>query len=213
MKMLTQKEFWNQEALKFDAIYSRHKSKFSVFLDRLFRWAMYERFHYTLEQCEPINEKTFLDVGCGTGLYSLELARRGAIQVTGIDVAEKMIGVSNRKASQEELDSRTRFIQVDIMNFESTTSFDITIGMGLLDYIKDPLPVLKRMRKCTTDRVMLSFPVLWSWRTLPRIIRLGLKRCPVYFYTMSQVRSLMKEAGFNHCNIKQMGPMYFIIGW
>ncbi len=213
MKMLSQREFWNREALKFDAIYSRKKGKFSVLLDRLFRWAMYERFRCSIELSEPIAKRTFLDVGCGTGLYSLELARRGAIQVTGIDVSEKMIEICKERAKQENLTAKTRFIQVDIMDFKTDSRFDITIGMGLLDYIKEPLAVLRKMNDLTADKVMLSFPVLWSPRTLPRIIRLGIRRCPVYFYTKCRIHTLMNEAGFKRCEIKQMGPMFFVTGW
>jgi len=212
MRMLSQREFWNKEAYEFDAIYSRKKSKFFVFLDSLFRWAMYERFRYTMEQSEPIPKKTFLDVGCGSGLYSLEFARRRAIHVTGIDVSDRMIEICTERARKENLGERTSFIQMDMTDFNADVKYNITIGMGLLDYIKEPLPVLKKMRVCTKEHVMLSFPVLWSIRTLPRMIRLGLKRCQVYFFTKNQIYSLMKEAGFDHCTIKQMGPMYYVIG-
>lgn len=212
MKMLSQGEYWSKEAENFDAIYSHKKSRFSVFMDKLLRKAMYNRFTYTLEQSEPIDVKTFLDVGCGTGLYSLELARRGAKKVVGIDVAQRMIKICKKRAKDEKLYRSTEFVQHNIEDFRYNQRFNITIGMGLLDYIKNPGPALGRMRKYTTDRVMLSFPVLWSWRTVPRIIRLRLRHCPVYFYTKKQIRWLMSQAGFVKVFIKQMGPMYFVIG-
>lgn len=209
-RMLDQKNFWDAESERFDAIYSHKKSRFAVLLDKSFRWAMYRRFAYTLQQSEPICTKTFLDVGCGTGRYSLELAQRGAVSVAGIDVSKKMIEICKERARKEKLEDRALFIQTDIMEYEPDDDFDICIGMGLLDYINDPLPVLTKMRQLSREKVMLSFPVLWSWRTLPRKIRLGLKRCPVYFYTRRRIYELLRDAGFKTRTIKQMGPMYFV---
>jgi 2-polyprenyl-3-methyl-5-hydroxy-6-metoxy-1,4-benzoquinol methylase len=210
MKMLSQGEYWTKEAQKFDAIYSHKKNKLSVLLDKVFRKAMYQRFNYTMEQSEPIAGKTFLDVGCGTGLFSLELARKGGKKVTGIDVAPRMVEICKSRAKAEGVVDNTCFILSDIMDFDTNEQFDITIGMGLLDYIKNPQPELTRMRGLTTDKAMLSFPILWSWRTVPRKIRLGLKKCPVYFYTRRRIGKLLRQAGFGEIEIKQMGPMYFV---
>lgn len=212
MNMLSQRDYWNREAGNFDAIYSHKKSKLGSRLDEIFRWAMFKRFEYSLGQSEPIHAKTFLDAGCGTGLYSLELARRGALRVVGIDVSPTMLEICNERAKAEKLDGRIEFVLSDIECFQTEEVFDICIGMGLLDYIKEPLPSLVRMRELTRKKVLLSFPVLWNWRTIPRKIRLGLKKCPVYFYTKKGILRLMNEAGFKHLKILQMGPMYFVTG-
>lgn len=210
-RMLEQKDYWDSEVERFDAIYSRKKTRLGILLDKIFRKTMYQRLKLTLKLSEPIQKRTFLDVGCGTGRYSLELARRDAKKVVGIDVAEGMIKVCNRRAKKDNLEDRTRFIQADIMEYAPDEAFDICIGMGLLDYIKDPLPTLIKIRELTREKAFLSFPVLWSWRTLPRKIRLGLKRCPVYFYTRRRIYELLTDAGFKKVTIRQMGPMYFVI--
>jgi len=212
-RMLDQKDFWDAESERFDAIYSHKKSRFAVLLDKSFRWAMYRRFEFTLKQSEPIHTRTFLDVGCGTGRYSLELARRGAVSVVGIDVSGRMIEVARKRAHKEALEEKARFIRADIMGYEPDEAFDICIGMGVLDYIKDPLPTLTRIRGLTREKAFLSFPVLWSWRTLPRKLRLGLKRCPVYFYTRRRIYGLLTDAEFKRIIIKKMGPMYFVIAF
>ncbi|MBN2379591.1 class I SAM-dependent methyltransferase [candidate division WOR-3 bacterium] len=179
-------------------------------MDKLLRKAMYDRFAYTLKQSEPVVGRTFLDVGCGTGLYSLELARRGAKKVVGLDVADRMIEICKKRAKDAKLDRTTEFVSCDICKYTSNYPFDITIGMGLFDYIKEPTVALNRMREVTEEKVMLSFPVLWSWRTLPRLIRLRLRHCPVFFYSRRQIRGYMNRAGFSKVFIRQMGPMYFV---
>ena len=64
-----QRAFWNSEADAFQRIYTHRKSKFSNTLDKIFRKDMYERFQFTIANCEPIKGRTFLDVGCGNALY------------------------------------------------------------------------------------------------------------------------------------------------
>src|SRR5213082_560564 len=46
-----------------------------------------------------------LDVGCGTGFLSLELAARGH-RVTGIDLAPAMLDMARQKAAEAGLDIR-----------------------------------------------------------------------------------------------------------
>ena len=86
-----QRNFWNSEADAFERIYSHEKSKLSSALDQLFRKDMYERFVFTIENCKPIEGRRFLDVGCGNGLYSIELGKKGADQVVGLDISPVMI--------------------------------------------------------------------------------------------------------------------------
>lgn len=212
-KISIQKNFWDKEANTFDAIYSHKKSKLGNFLDSIFRWDMYARFDYTMENSQPIQNRTFLDVGCGTGYYSLELARRDARKVIGIDISEIMVKICQQRAAnaaKEQLGDRCFFIQTDLIEYQPDSKFDVCIGIGLFDYIKEPLPVLMKMRECVQDKVIMSFPRFWTWRAPVRKIRLGLKQCDVYFYTKARIDSLLKKAGFKRYNIQKIGQLYCV---
>lgn len=65
-----------------------------------------------------------IDIGCGTGRHSLELARRG-YSVTGIDLSEAMISKARNIATAENLkiDFRIR----DARNLNFSQSFDLAI--------------------------------------------------------------------------------------
>jgi ubiquinone/menaquinone biosynthesis C-methylase UbiE len=207
----SQRDYWNQEANSFQKIYSHQKSAIANWMDRVFRKDMYDRFTFTIQNCEPISGRTFLDIGCGSGLYSIELAKKGASSVVGIDIAENMLNLCRESAEREAVANRCTFLQADLLQYSSGSSFDVCFGVGLFDYIHDPLPVLKKMRQVAREKVILSFPRLWTWRAPLRKIRLTLRGCDVYFYTRNKVTYVLREAGFGKIEIFQLGKLYCVV--
>jgi 2-polyprenyl-3-methyl-5-hydroxy-6-metoxy-1,4-benzoquinol methylase len=210
-EITTQRNYWNREVSDFHSIYSHQKSKFATYLDRVFRKDMYERFVFTIENSQPIAGKKILDVGCGSGVYSLEFVRQGAASVTGLDIAENMLEVCRQSARREGLAERCTFIHSDLLEYQSNTKFDVSIGIGLFDYISEPLPVLKKMREVTAGKAILSFPRLWTWRAPVRKARLAMRDCPVFFYTKQTIGSLLKEAGFAGYEITKVGKLHCVV--
>jgi ubiquinone/menaquinone biosynthesis C-methylase UbiE len=208
-----QRAFWNSEADAFQRIYTHRKSGLANTLDQVFRKDMYERFTFTIANCEPIKNRTFLDVGCGNALYSLELARKGAGKVLGIDISEVMVGLCRKSAENENLSDRCTFLQTDLLDYKPESSFDVSFGIGLFDYISDPLPVLKKMREVSTDKVIASFPRLWTWRAPVRKARLARKGCDVFFYSKPRLEKLLKDAGFKRWEIAKVGKLYCVVAY
>ena len=176
---------------------------------------MYQRYEFTIENCEPVTNRKFLDVGCGNGLYSLELGRRGAAKVLGIDIAEVMVDLCKQSSVAENLDDRCTFLQTDLLayNNNSDSKFDVSFGIGLFDYIRDPLPVLRKMRELTTDKAIMSFPRLWTWRAPIRKVRLSLRGCDVVFYSAARINELMREAGFSRHTLTKVGKLYCVVAY
>ncbi len=172
---------------------------------------MYDRYAFTIKNCEPIQKRTFLDVGCGNGLYSIELAKRGAARVVGIDISEVMVDLCRQTTRAEGLEDRCTFEQTDLLQYVPESAFDVTFGIGLFDYIRNPLPVLTKMRELTEDKAILSLPRLWTWRAPVRKVRLSTRRCDVFFYTKSQIDSLLRQAGFRTHTITRIGKLHCVI--
>ena len=212
-ELISQQDYWNREADEFHRIYTHQKSALLNILDRIFRKDMYERFVFTIQNCAPIQKRCFLDVGCGSGLYSIRLAQEGAAKVTGIDIAENMISLCRRSSRKEGVDLSCSFLQTDLLDFAPDSSFDVAVGIGLFDYISDPLPVLKKMRDVTTDKAIVSFPRFWTWRAPVRKARLTLRGCDVFFYTRREISRLMKEAGFHHHQITRVGKLHCVVAY
>ena len=212
-EILAQRRYWNNEADAFQRIYTHRKSKFSNMLDNVFRKDMYERYVFTIKNCEPIKDRTFLDVGCGNGLYSLELARKGARRVLGIDIAEVMVGLCKQASEREHLDSICEFQQTDLLAYDGNEKFDVSFGIGLFDYISDPLPVLRKMRELSSDKVILAFPRFWTWRAPIRKARLNARGCDVFFYTRARIKELLDQAGFKRHEVHRVGKLHCVIAY
>jgi len=209
----SQRSYWNSEANSFQKIYSHQKSTVANWLDRTFRKDMYERFQFTMQHCAPADGRVFLDVGCGNGLYSIELAKRGAASVVGIDIAENMLDLCREMAARENVQGRCSFVRSDLLQFSPPGRINVSFGIGLFDYIEDPLPVLKKMREITSDRVILSFPRFWTWRAPLRKVRLTLRGCSVFFYTKSRIERLLKSAGYPRHEIYKVGKLHCAVGF
>jgi ubiquinone/menaquinone biosynthesis C-methylase UbiE len=79
---------------------------------------------------------TALDVGCGTGFLSLELAARGHA-VTGIDFAPEMLALANDKAA--DAGAAIRFEHADAENLPfPAASFDLVITRHVLWTLPHP---------------------------------------------------------------------------
>jgi ubiquinone/menaquinone biosynthesis C-methylase UbiE len=77
-----------------------------------------------------------LDIGCGTGFLSLELAGRGH-RVTGVDFAPLMVGQAQRKAAECQASIRFEEADAEQMPF-AAASFDIAVSRHLLWTLPHP---------------------------------------------------------------------------
>jgi 2-polyprenyl-3-methyl-5-hydroxy-6-metoxy-1,4-benzoquinol methylase len=75
-----------------------------------------------------------LDAGCGTGRYSLELARRGYI-VTGLDASTQLIAAARRRAGDTSLP--VSFAVGDILALPAAPSYDGILCRGVLNDLLD----------------------------------------------------------------------------
>ena len=93
-----------------------------------------------------------LELACGTGIITIELARRG-FHITGIDYDSDMLAVANRKLAKENEDTRRRaqFHCADMKDFIVNRQFGAVIiptnSFGYLVKLEDQQACLKRVRE------------------------------------------------------------------
>ncbi len=97
----------------------------------------------TFEHAIPKNlrGKSVLDVGCNAGFYSMEMKRRGADRVLGIDFDEGYLAQARFAAKVNRL--KIEFRQLSVYDVrELREKFDVVLFMGVLYHLRHPLLAL-----------------------------------------------------------------------
>lgn len=90
-----------------------------------------------------ISGKQALDVGCGGGILSDSMARKGA-EVLGIDLAEKALKVAQLHALEASTAGvQYRAVSVEALAVERAASFDVVTCMEMLEHVPNPASVVK----------------------------------------------------------------------
>lgn len=118
-------EIFDGQAAEYDAWYSTPEGRRLDALEKTAVW----------RAVRPKAGETALDVGCGTGNYSLALARRG-LTVTGVDVSTDMLAAAERKARGLE---SVKFMRADATALPfAPESFDLVLSVTAFEFVKDP---------------------------------------------------------------------------
>lgn len=103
-----------------------------------------------------------LEVGTGTGSFSIELALREA-QVTGIDIEESSIKLAKRLADEFQIVPAPNFLLGNGFNLEKAgfKNFDIVFNMGVIEHFEDEL-LIKMLDEMGKSGKFVVVGVPWS---------------------------------------------------
>ena len=102
-----------------------------------------------------------LDVGCGGGILSESMAKRGAEHVTGIDMAEKSLQTAAaHAAAQHVANIDYRCIRVEDLAAEQPHSFDVVTCMEMMEHVPDPAAVVQACAKLVKPDGMVFFSTI-----------------------------------------------------
>jgi 2-polyprenyl-3-methyl-5-hydroxy-6-metoxy-1,4-benzoquinol methylase len=188
-------DYFERESRRFDAIYDQDKPVVQRLVDRLFRGVILERFRLICNLAPIPGPWSVLDVGCGSGRFSVALAMAGASRVLGVDVASSMIDIANEAAAHMNVANRCEFVVSSFLELDRTEKYEIVVATGYYDYLEEPLPHLKKMAAMCSHKMFLSFPKRWEPRVAVRKVRFALERGYVRFYSHAEVIELMEQAG------------------
>ena len=91
---------------------------------------------------EDLSGKTVLDIGCNAGFYSMEMKRRGAERVVGIDSDERYLAQARFAAETLGYDN-IEFRNLSVYDVGALGErFDVVIFMGVLYHLRHPLLAL-----------------------------------------------------------------------
>jgi tRNA (mo5U34)-methyltransferase len=112
----------------------------------------FQRFAHALP--DDLTGKTVLDIGCNAGFYSIEMKRRGAERVLGVDFDERYL--AQARFAADTLGMEIEFRQLSVYDVASLREkFDLVIFMGVLYHLRHPLLALDLIREHVARDLML----------------------------------------------------------
>jgi tRNA (mo5U34)-methyltransferase len=101
-----------------------------------------------------LSGKTVLDIGCNAGFYSIELKRRGATRVLGIDFDETYL--AQARFAAEMANTEIEFRKLSVYDVGALGErFDIVLFMGVLYHLRHPLLALDLIREHVVADLMV----------------------------------------------------------
>lgn len=103
------------------------------------------RLKFIADRAE-IADRPILDVGCGGGILAESLARKGG-NVTGIDVAPKVLAIARLHLHESGLDVDYRETTIEQQALETPEHFDVVTCMEMLEHVPEPASVIQSVQE------------------------------------------------------------------
>jgi tRNA (mo5U34)-methyltransferase len=103
---------------------------------------------------DDLEGRSVLDIGCNAGFYCLEMKRRNAGRVVGIDLDERYLAQARFAAAQSGMDIEFRQMSIyEIAKLEE--KFDLVIFMGVFYHLRHPLLALDLIHEHVASDLLL----------------------------------------------------------
>lgn len=154
-KNIKQKEFWSGAG---GDVWVNKQKEMDIMLNPLGQRA--------IEKLTLSSSETILDIGCGCGATTLEIAKdipKG--RITGVDISEPMLDRAREDALKMSL-SNTDFVVKDVQTDEiDNNHFDIAFSRFGVMFFEDPYEAFKNINNALKKGGQLSF-VCWQQASL-----------------------------------------------
>ena len=141
--------------------------------------------------------KKVLDVGCGTGLFAYNAAKRGAF-VLGIDFSTEAIDIANSQHTHKNL----KFQSIDVNEIKE--KFDVIVSNGTLEHMDDPLKSLKLFKKhLTKNGCIITTSPNWSnprgYMLMPLLLLFNapITLADLHYFTPIDFKNFSKQLGMS----------------
>jgi SAM-dependent methyltransferase len=176
----TVQQYWDVRSELFGNYYKK-----PTLFDKIFRKGVYTRVAVATQVCKDFDTPSILDIGSGPGVNSITfLKNSSATKVTGIDFSSSMNQYARDLSKNECVEDRCDFIDGDFIshNFKGV-DFDISVALGVLDYIEDANAFVGKMNDLTNKVFIIS----WPENGLRMLLRRYRYTCPLFHYTKNDI--------------------------
>jgi tRNA (mo5U34)-methyltransferase len=124
----------------------------------------------TFSHCIPqdLSGKSVLDIGCNAGFYAMEMKRRGAARVLGLDSDDEYLAQARYAAGVNELDIEFRKMSIyEVPQLQER--FDLVLFMGVLYHLRHPLLALDLLHDHVTKDLLVFQSMQRGSKELPNL--------------------------------------------
>ncbi|MBI2837308.1 MAG: class I SAM-dependent methyltransferase [Acidobacteria bacterium] len=147
--------------------------------------------------------KKVVELGCGTGEYSLWYATHGAADMTGVDLSKGSLALAEQKRTSGDVQN-VRFLEKDILKLDlPDNTYDYAYSVGVLHHTGDTYKGFQHLCRiakpggvvvvslynsysCFTLRVKQAICRLLGGKDLDKRARIGRKLFPFTMYSMNK---------------------------
>ena len=174
-------------------------------------WFYATRERYLLDFARLKPGLHVLDIGCGSGVVSREIARHGC-KVVGIDVSADCIRYAKKKA-REEGSQNARFLvgSIERLPFRPRT-FDLIVASHVIEHVEHPRAIMEEMRSRLKPGGLLvvttpNYKSLWPLAefVFDRTIAeegYSLHEQHITKFDPAKIRSLLRRNGFTGVRVE-----------
>ena len=164
-----------------------------------------------LDLIGPQSGLCILDVGCGDGVLTAELAGHAA-HVIGVDASPEMIAAARWRAERQGRDVSLAIGKAEKFPFEAD-SFDVVVAVTVLCFVENTAGALHEMVRVLKPGGRLIVGELGKWSTWAAVRRIkAWLGSPVWrrarFRSAAELRSLASGAGLVDVSVK--GAVFYL---
>jgi ubiquinone/menaquinone biosynthesis C-methylase UbiE len=163
-----------------------------------------------------IGSLRILDVGCATGRLLERLARAGALQLFGTDLAPRILDVAAEKLSKTGIQVDLRAADAEDRLPWEGDFFDVVTLTGVLHHFFRPKDALAEIRRVLRPggRLLIIDPSFFT--PVRQILNAALQVAPhdgdYRFYSATRAVVLLADAGFEALRSRRVGWWAFLAG-
>lgn len=119
-----------------------------------------------LDVISPVEDKSILEVACGTGRFTVMLADRGA-EIVGLDISGAMLKQGREKATAADVHDHVEFMRGDAARLPFPDDhFDVVMAMRFFHLADTPASFLAELRRVSKEHVVFDTFNRFSTRSL-----------------------------------------------
>ena len=156
-----------------------------------------------------LSGKRILDIGSADGFYTIEFARRGALEVVAVDPWKKHINRIKWLSEYFDLSNITPVVgSIEELTVQKIGKFDAAFMLGLLYHLKDPLIGLETVAELSKVLYLKTISIFDDENPYLHLKppQAGVHQVAKWIPTTRCIRDMLKMVGFT--SVEEITPPY-----